>query len=148
MEMTTDKLRQCINKWNTLVEAYVDVRTVDGYLLRLFCLARTEQGQAQIRTTSYAKSSQVRRIRQAMKKTINDEVSTSSLQGVVKKLVANTIADQITRGCKNIFPMEEVHVRKVKVLKSPPSDFLKIRALHEGGGQEDEFEADDLVDQE
>ncbi len=59
MDMTADKLRSLIKKWQTLIEAHVDAKTTDGYTLRLFCIAFTKKRQDQIRKTSYAKSSQV-----------------------------------------------------------------------------------------
>ena len=56
MDYTTDKLRSMVRKWQTLIEAHVDVKTTDGYVLRLFCLSFTKKrmGQASARTTSAA----------------------------------------------------------------------------------------------
>lgn len=62
MDFTTDKLRSMVRKWQTLIEAHVDVKTNDGYTLRMFCLAFTKKRQGQIKRTAYAQSSQVRAV--------------------------------------------------------------------------------------
>ncbi len=65
MNLTTDKLRSMVKKWQTLIEAHADVKTTDGYLLRLFCIGftqkqnqNTQPGQA-IQKTCYAQTQQV-----------------------------------------------------------------------------------------
>ena len=49
MDFTTDKLRSMVRKWQTLIEAHVDVKTTDGYVLRLFCLSFTKKRMGQAR---------------------------------------------------------------------------------------------------
>jgi hypothetical protein len=61
MDLTTDKLRSLVRKWQTLIEAHVDVKTTDGYFLRLFCISFTKKRPGQVKKTAYAQSSQVRR---------------------------------------------------------------------------------------
>lgn len=60
MDYTTDKLRSMVRKWQTLIEAHVDVKTTDGFTLRMFCIGFTKKRQGQIKRTAYAQSSQVR----------------------------------------------------------------------------------------
>ena len=43
----------------TLIEAHVDVKTTDGYLLRLFSIGFTKKRPNQIRKTCYAQHQQV-----------------------------------------------------------------------------------------
>ncbi len=61
MNLTTDKLRSMVKKWQTLIEAYVDVKTTDGYLLRFFCIGFTSKQGGQNTKTSYAQANQVRK---------------------------------------------------------------------------------------
>merc|ERR1712071_739363 len=49
MNLTTDKLRSMVKKWQTLIEAHVDVKTTDGYLLRVFCIGFTKRVSKQIK---------------------------------------------------------------------------------------------------
>ena len=41
-----------VKKWQTMTEAHVDVKTTDGYLLRLFCVGSTKKRNNQIQKTS------------------------------------------------------------------------------------------------
>lgn len=137
MTLTTEKLRDSIKKWHSLVEAHEDVRTTDGYLLRLFCMARTKQGHVnQIKKTCYAKSSQIREIRKKMVDTMRNEVISCNLEEVVNKLIPNNIGHAIQRTCQFTFPIDDVYIRKVKVLRRPPLDYTKIMSLHEGVADE------------
>lgn len=70
----------------TMIEAHVDVKTTDGYLLRLFCVGFTKKRTNQIRKTSYAQHQQVRQIRKKMMEIMTREVQTNDLKEVVNKL--------------------------------------------------------------
>merc|ERR1711865_1114545 len=49
MDFTRDKLCSLIKKWQTLIEASADVRTTDGYYLRIFTIGFTKKRQNQIK---------------------------------------------------------------------------------------------------
>jgi small subunit ribosomal protein S3Ae len=59
MNLTTDKLRSMVKKWQTLIEAHADVKTTDGYLLRFFCIGFTMKQAQQTQKCCYAQSQQV-----------------------------------------------------------------------------------------
>lgn len=48
MDFTTDKLRSLVRKWQTLIECNVDVKTTDGFTLRMFCISFTKKRQVNI----------------------------------------------------------------------------------------------------
>merc|ERR1719455_15683 len=66
MELTRDKQCSLIRKWHTLIEANVDVKTTDGYIVRLFVIAFTKRRPDQVKTNCYAQSAQIRKIRKKM----------------------------------------------------------------------------------
>lgn len=118
----------------TLIEANVDVRTTDGFLLRLFCIGFTTKRQNQIKKTSYAQSTQVRAIRKKMTEVMLQEVSSSDLKAVVNKLIPDSIGKDIEKFCQGIYPLHDVFIRKVKILKKPKFDIGKLLELHGEGG--------------
>lgn len=59
MDLTTDKLRSMIKKRQTTIESFVDVKTTDGYVLRVFSIAFTKNPKDSTRVTSYAQHSKV-----------------------------------------------------------------------------------------
>lgn len=122
MSMTTDKLRSLVKKWQTCIEAHVDVKTTDGYLLRFFSIGFTKRGQHMIKKTAYAKHSQVRTIRKKMVDIITREVSTKDLKDVVSKLLPDSMGADIEKACQSIYPLHDCYIRKVKVLKKPRFD--------------------------
>ena len=84
MDLTTDKLRSMVKKWQTLIEASIDVKTNDGFLLRVFCIGFTNKDQNSQRKTCYAQHTQVKAIRKKMVDIITREVSTVDLKGIVQ----------------------------------------------------------------
>lgn len=136
MDLTTDKLRSMVKKWQTLIEANVDVKTTDGYLLRLFCIGFTKKASQQVKKTCYAQHTQVRQIRKKMVDIMTREVSSNDLKEVVNKLIPDSIGKDIEKACQGIYPLHDVCIRKVKVLKKPKFDLGKLLELHgEGSGK-------------
>merc|ERR1719231_2165672 len=84
MDLTTEKLRSLVRKWHSLIEAYVDVKTTDGYTLRLFCIGFTKRRMGQNRKTSYAQSAQCRSIRRKMTEIMAREGSNCDLNTLVQ----------------------------------------------------------------
>jgi small subunit ribosomal protein S3Ae len=132
MDLTTDKLRSLVRKWQTLIEAHADVKTTDGYSLRLFCIGFTKKRANQNRKTSYAQSSQVRQIRKKMVDIMARETNGVDLNGLVEKLISEIIGKEIEKHTQSIYPLQNVLIRKVKVLRSPKVDVSKLMEMHGG----------------
>lgn len=130
MDMTRDKQCSLIKKWQTLIEARADVRTVDGYTLRMFCIAFTQKRKNQIKKTWYAQAGQVRQIRKKMVDIMTEEAVKCDLKDLVAKFLPETIGKEIEKSCEGIYPIRDCYIRKVKVLKKPKFDLVKLMELH------------------
>ncbi|KAI9135927.1 40S ribosomal protein S1 [Paraphysoderma sedebokerense] len=136
MDMTSDKLRSLVKKWQSLIEAHVDVKTTDGYLLRIFTIAFTKRRPNQVKKTTYAQSAQIRQIRKKMFEIMTKEASSCDLKELVQKFVPEVIGRSIEKATQGIYPLQNVYVRKVKILKSPKFDLGKLMELHADTGDE------------
>jgi small subunit ribosomal protein S3Ae len=132
MDLSTDKLRSLVRKWHSLIEAHVDVKTTDGYALRLFCIGFTKRRPNQGRKTSYAQSAQVRQIRKKMVEIMQKEASSVDLSELVAKLIPEVIGREIEKATQGIYPLQNVLIRKVKMLRKPKTDLSKLLELHGG----------------
>uniref|UniRef100_A0A804LFM2 Small ribosomal subunit protein eS1 n=1 Tax=Zea mays TaxID=4577 RepID=A0A804LFM2_MAIZE len=116
MNFTTDKLRSLVKKWQTLIEAHVDVKTTDNYMLRLFCIGFTKRRPNQIR--------------RKMVEIMINQASTCDLKELVSKFIPEVIGKEIEKSTSSIFPLQNVFIRKVKILKAPKFDLGKLMEVH------------------
>jgi small subunit ribosomal protein S3Ae len=137
MTLTRDKQCSLIRKWNTLIEANVDVKTTDGYLVRLFVIAFTKRRADQVKTNCYAQSAQIRKIRAKMVEIMANEAAKGQLRELVKKLIPEVIGKEIEKQCQGIFPLKDAMIRKVKILKKPKFDITKLMEMHGDAGEDE-----------
>ncbi|KAF8271751.1 ribosomal protein S3Ae [Lactarius quietus] len=119
IKLRIDELRSLVRKWQTLIEAHVDVKTTDGYLLRLFAIGFTKRRQSQVRKTTYAQTSQIREIRKKMFEIMTREATSCDLKEW-----------EIEKAARSIYPLQNVYVHKAKILKAPKFDVSKLLELH------------------
>jgi len=93
LDITRDQLCALVKKWHTLVEAFAQARTSDGYLCRMFCIAFTKRHKKQVKATCYAKDSRQKLIRQKMQEIMVAECQKSTLRDLFKKC----LSDEITK---------------------------------------------------
>ncbi|XBA49687.1 40S ribosomal protein S1-A [Candidozyma auris] len=120
MDFTSDKLRSLVRKWQSLVEANVTVKTADDHVLRVFAIAFTKRQPNQVRKTTYAQ-----------------EVANVTLAQLTAKLIPEVIGREIEKSTQSILPLQNIHIRKVKLLKQPKFDLGSLLALHGEGSTDD-----------
>merc|ERR1712217_97189 len=85
------------------------------------------------KTNCYAQTAQVRKIRKKMTEITTNEAGKVQLRELVKKLIPESIGKEIENQTQGIYPLKDVLIRKVKILKKPKFDITKLMELHGDG---------------
>merc|ERR1711935_1171664 len=83
-----------------------------------------------VKATCYAKNSQQKLIREKMMEIMVAEAQKSTLRDLFKNFLTDSVTKEITKTCSKIFPLENVLIKKVKVLKKPKFDLTKLMELY------------------
>merc|ERR1712086_937893 len=78
------------------------------------------------------KGTKIRAIRKKMTDIMTKEVGAVEMIKAVEKFVPELIGKDIMKACEGIYPLQNVYIRKVKVLKAPKFDAQKLAEIHTG----------------
>lgn len=131
VDMTRDELSSLIKKRKTLIEAIQDVKSADGYVIRVFVIAFTRESPNQKSRTNYALSSQQKIIRKRINDIVAKEVAKSNATQILNLFTSEVIEKKITKEVSPIYPVKNVKVRKIKVIQRPNVDFNKLSEMHD-----------------
>ena len=131
VDTTRDELCSLIKKKKTLIEAVQDVKSNDGYMLRVFTIAFTRESPHQKRKTNYALSSQQKEIRKRITEIINRDIAKSNATDIFNLFTSDVTEKKITKEVSRIYPVKNVRVRKIKVIQRPKIDVNKLQEMHD-----------------
>jgi len=139
LSLTRDKMCQMIKKRHSLIEAQADCKTVDGYIVRVFVIAFTKDiKDQQVSMFTYAQSAQIKKIRKKIVQVLQTEIGAKPLAEFVKNLLIDKIETDIKRSCERIYPLDPVHIQKVKIIKKPKMDITKLMEIHDKATTEED----------
>merc|ERR1712050_404478 len=104
----------------------------------MFAIAFTKRRDWQVKTNCYAQSAQIRKIRRRMVEVMTEQAGKVQLREFVKKLIPEVVGKEIEKQTQGIFPLKDVLIRKVKVLKKPKFDITKLMEMHGDSGDGDD----------
>lgn len=130
MDMTRDKLCFIVNKWHSTIETFVDVKTKDGYLINIQAIAFTQRRKTQLKATCYATSSQQKQIREKIREIMIAAATKSSLKDLAVTFMESGIEKAIARQCNKIFPLKDVYVKKMSIIKKPKITHAQLMDLY------------------
>jgi len=124
--MIKEKLYTFLRKKMSLIDVVCDVRTQDGYILRVLVTTFTSRKSGQMKTNTYCKHSQVRAIRKIFVKYLAKHAANSPVSTFASECINDNISSRLLERGKKVFPLSTVLVRKVKVLKKSKIDVAKL----------------------
>merc|ERR1711913_174938 len=130
MVATRDSIYANFKKWHSAIKVTVDVKTKDGYTLRVSGYTFTKRHGRQEKINTYATAVQKRAIRSIMQNELRNIISNSDLMTVMRRL-RTPIFSQLNKACSVIRPVVNSTISKIKVIKRPATmDPKRIVALH------------------
>jgi len=132
----------------TTIDAHVDFKTADGYTIRVLMKALTMKNPGAVKLSAYAKSSQVRMIREKMKETCKTVCTEKSLAAIVDDMVSSKdLNSALDAATKSIYPLNpDAYMYWLRIVKEPPVKFTF--GMMKSGVPDEEYEMADVVEDE
>ena len=109
-ELTTDYVRSIVKRQTSRIDANVDVRTKDGYLIRV---------KPTCFTIKRARSSQMKAIREMMIDIVKKRAAECDFETFMQEAILGRLSANIYRQAKFIYPLRRVEIRKTEVTAAP-----------------------------
>jgi len=109
----------------TTIRAHVYFKTSDGYSIRILITALTMKNPGAVKLSAYAKSSQVRMIREKIKDTCKSVCSEKSLAAIVDDMVSSKdLTTALNAATRYIYPLNpDAYMYWLRIVKEPPVKF-------------------------
>ena len=125
-ELTSDYVRRLTRRKRTKTDHVIDVRTKDGYLIRLKPMSITEQRIQAAQETA---------IRGLMYSSLQSSVADMTVSELVKSIISGDLTRDLSHACKVIIPIKRIEIRRSEVLEAgTPS--VEEPSIQERFGQE------------
>jgi len=126
MSVTREKIMSSLKKRQTLIEVCADVKTNDGYIIRVFTILCTKPVKGQRKVNSYAKTSEVKRIGKAVTKVLLERAAKEDINKFASTILTDDLTGTLERVANKIYPVRLCLITKVKVLKKSKIDIGKL----------------------
>jgi len=109
-EMTQESVQKMVKRKRSRIDGVFDVTTKDGYLVRVKPI---------IITTARINTSRKDKIRKIAKEVVEKIASETKFADFVHMLVDGTLAEEIKKAVKIVYPIRDCEIRKSEVLREP-----------------------------
>lgn len=108
MDLTSDYVRRLTRRKKTKTDHVVDVRTKDGYLVRIKPMSIADKR---------IQCSQESAMRAIMTECLNNMASEMTISELVKSVISGDMAKELSRDTRIIIPIKRIEIRKTEILE-------------------------------
>ncbi|XP_061376193.1 small ribosomal subunit protein eS1-like [Gastrolobium bilobum] len=101
-----------------------------NFTLRMFCIGFTKRRSNQVKSDGNRQSHKIKQIRRKMREIMINHAASCDLKELVRKFFPEMIGKEIEKATSSIYPLQNVFIRKVKILKAPKFDLGKLMEVH------------------
>lgn len=109
-ELTTDYIRSIVKRQTSRIDANIEVKTKDGFVIRV---------KPTCFTIKRARSSQMKAIREMMVEIVKRRASETDFETFMQEAILGRLSAAIYRQAKFIYPLRRVEIRKTEVEAMP-----------------------------
>lgn len=109
-ELTTDYVRSIVKRQTSRIDANIEVKTKDKYVIRV---------KPTCFTIKRARSSQMQAIREMMVEIVKKRAAESDFENFMQEAILGKLSAAIYRQAKFIYPLRRVEIRKTQVEAMP-----------------------------
>lgn len=109
-ELTTDYVRSIVKRQTSRIDANIEVKTKDKYVIRV---------KPTCFTIKRARSSQMQAIREIMVEIVKKRAAESDFENFMQEAILGRLSAAIYRQAKFIYPLRRVEIRKTQVKAMP-----------------------------
>ena len=109
-ELTTDYIRSIVKRQTSRIDANIEVKTKDGYVIRV---------KPTCFTIKRARSSQITAIREIMIEIVKRRASETDFETFMQEAILGRLSAGIYRQAKFIYPLRRVEIRKTHIEAMP-----------------------------
>lgn len=121
-DMTTDYIRRQTRRRRSKIDSVFDVKTKEGYKVRLKILSVADK-----RINASIKRS----LRNKQQEIVEETGRRSTLSQLAQKMLFGGLAKKVRKGCKKIYPLKNVEIKKSEVLSVPRDEKIDDKIISE-----------------
>ena len=121
-DLTSDYVRRLTRRKKTKTDHVVDVKTADGFVLRLKTMSIADRR---------IQASQEEGMRAAIKDYLTSYAAENKLADIIKAIISGDMSKDTARACHQIIPIKRIEIRKSEVLvrgEGEPESIIEAEA--------------------